>query len=157
MSRFGNDQKAVDLLEDTVMNLEESFGTDHVSSFDGKKQLLIAYERLNRWQDAAELAQRMLEFSVKIYGTEHQKTLRFRLKLAINYEKLNRPREGLRVLTEAANIARDTYGHDGAVEYVQKLKDMQAKYHRSLADKAPEPSSLSKWTLKKMVQRRQRP
>ncbi|MCJ1264709.1 hypothetical protein MMC22_004583 [Lobaria immixta] len=155
LSFSGNDQKAVELLEDTVMTLEESYGTDHVSSFYGQRHLLVVYMRLNRWQDAAELAQRILESSIKIYGTEHRYTLRDRFNLAISYEKLNRQQEGLRVLTEAANIARDTYGHDNpiAIESVHELKDMQARYDRSLADS----SSSSKWTLKKMVQRHQRP
>lgn len=159
LSLSANDQKAAELLEDTVMTLEESYGTDHVSSFYGKRQLLVTYKRLNRWQDAAELAQRILESSIKFYGTEHQLTLALRFDLAISYERLNRRQEGLRVLTEATNIARDTYGHNDpiTIELIHKLKEMQARYDRSLADKAPQSSSSSKWTLKKMVQRHQRP
>lgn len=160
LSRSGNNRKAVELLEDLIPTLEESLGMDHNMTTWGKWTLAEAYRHLNQWQEAAELDQQVLESYIKVFGTEHRATLRARSNLAISYENLDRPLDGIRILTEVVNTARNTYGDEDpdTIDYVELLKRMQAIYDRSIAGKAAESSSSSssRLTLKKMVLGRQR-
>lgn len=158
LSSSGNYQKAVELLEGAITTPKESLGTDHAFIVRGKATLAGVYWRLNRWQEVAELYQQVLESRVRVYGNGHRRTLVSRRNLAISYENLGRPQDGIRILTEAVNTSRENYGDDDpyTIDYVETLKRMQARYDQSLADKAAESSSISRWTLKKMVQRHQR-
>lgn len=158
LSRSGSHQKALNLLEDAIPILEESLSTDHGQVLYGKEFRAEVYSRLNRRQEAAEVYQQVLESRIRVFGTGHRGTLVTRFNLAVSYEKLDRPQDGLRILSDAVNISRDNYGHDdpGTIKYVEELKEMQASYDRSLADKAAESSSSSRSTLKKVFQRRQR-
>lgn len=148
LSRSGNNQKAVELLEGALTTLEESLSTDHDFIVRGKETFAVVYWRLNRWQEAAELYEQVLESDVRVYGSGHRNTLVQRSNLAISYENLGRPQDGIRMLTEAVNSSRENYGDDDpdTVKYEEWLKEMQASYDQSL----------SRWTLKKMVQRHRR-
>lgn len=158
LSRSGNHQKALDLLKDAILILEEQLITDHVTVLYLKDCLAHVYSRLNRWQEAAEVYQQLLESRIRVFGTGHRENLIRRLDLAVCYEKLDRPQDGLRILTEITNISRENYGHDDprTIMYVRKLKEMQARYDQSLAEEAAESSSSSRWTLKRMFERRRR-
>lgn len=158
LSCSGDDRKAVELLEDDFTPFEESLGVDHGLVLWGKSILSGAYSGLNRWQEAAVLDEQVLESNIKIYGTGHRRTLESRFNLSISYENLDRPEDGIRILTEAADIARNIYGHEDpdTVRFVEYLKLIQARYDQSLADQAAESSSSSRWTWKEMVHRHRR-
>lgn len=163
-SHSGNHHKAVDLLEDAITTLEDAFEMEHYRVIEGKDTLGYVYMRLRRYQEAAELREQILNHCLKHYGSKNRRTLISRYNLALTYEALDRTQDGIRILTEAANTVRDTCGHDDpfTVECVKDLEKMQARYDKSMANEAtepsesPEPSSSNRWTLKKMVQRHRR-
>lgn len=156
LSRSGDNQKAVELLEDQTKLREESLGIDHRSTLRGKSILALAYSSLNRWQEAAKLQKQVLESNIRVYGTGQRTTLVSRFNLAISYENLDRSQDAIRILTEAADLARNIYGHENplTIEYVERLKRMQARYDWSLANQTAESSSSSRWPLRRFFQSR---
>lgn len=158
LSQSGENQKAVELLEDAIATLEEPISSEYNRVLYGNCILSEVYRKLHRWQEAAELCQQMLESRIKIYGIGHIETLNSRVNLALSYEGLNRPQDAIQTLTETVNIARNTYGGEdpNTISFADYLKQMQARYDQSLANKATQSSSSSRWTLKNLVQRRQR-
>lgn len=156
LSRSGDNQKAVELLEDQIKPWEESLGIDHDSTLWGKATLASVYSRLNRWQEAAKLEEQGLESAIRVYGTGHNLTLNSRFRLARIYAVLDRSQDAIRILTEAVDIAQNIYGHEypDTIKYVENLKRMQARYDRSLANQTAESSSSSRWPLRRFFQSR---
>lgn len=121
LSLSGNHHKAVDLLEDAITALEDAFDMEHYRVIEGKVTLADVYMRLRRYQEAGELREQILNDRLKHYGSKNKRTLISRYNLAITYEALGRMQDETRILTEAVNTARDTYGHDdpGTIRYAE--------------------------------------
>lgn len=156
LSRSGDNQKAVELLEDQIKPWEESLGINHDSTLWGKATLASVYSRLNRWQEAAKLQEQVLESNIRVCGTGHRNTLVSRFNLARSYENLDRSQDAIRILTEAADLARNIYGHENplTIKCVERLKGIQARYDWFLANQTAESSTSSRWPLRRFIQSR---
>lgn len=129
----GDHRKAVELLQDAIPTLEESLGIDHERTRHGKWILATAYWQLNQWQQAAELTESIVDSCIRVFGTKYRQTLGAKENLAICYLWLDRLQDAIRIMTEVVDTARNSYGDEDpkTIEYVEKLKRMQASYATS--------------------------
>lgn len=127
LSQFGNHQKAAEILESAFETLDVLSSPYMIWT---KETLALIYSRLNRLQEAAELREQNLEASIRVYGSKHRETIKARVSLTWSYEKLDRPQDGIEILTDVANSARNTYGTDDpeTIRYVGYLDRMLARY-----------------------------
>ena len=161
LSQFGDHQKAAEIIESASETLDVLSSPYKIWA---KETLALIYSRLNRLQEAAELREQNLESSINVYGLKHRETIKARVSLAWSYEKLDRPQDGIEILADVVSSARNTYGTDDpeTIRHVERLNRMLARHEGEEAKKATEASAPSessfsnRWTLKRLIQRRQR-